>query len=379
MKAKQLQKNKSIFLYCGSCVLLTILLVVSARTADGFAEWYAKSVFPFISNTLGRLLSPLPFSLFETGVVLAFLFLVFGLGKASWLLLKNKSSFRPWVQQRLKGIACIICSLALLFALNASVNYNRMTFAESAGYEFTETSTEALFRLAGILIDDLNQAEPGIDRDPDGLLSLEQTDLHQEAIAAMKKVGERFPLLGGYYPKPKPIFLSKGMSYLGVTGIYSPFTMEANYNRDVAAHVIPFTIAHELSHLKGFMREDEANFIAYLACRSSDSETFQYSGALNALLYTLQALRPQVSAEEYAAVLAKIPEPVWIDIDHNRVYWGQHTVSITALARSANDSYLVANAQMEGIKSYGRMVDLLLMEYKNNKNIGNKWLTHYLN
>ena len=27
---------------------------------------------------------------------------------------------------------------------------------------------------------------------------------------------------------------------------------------------IPHTICHELSHLKGYMREDEANFIGYL-------------------------------------------------------------------------------------------------------------------
>jgi hypothetical protein len=29
-----------------------------------------------------------------------------------------------------------------------------------------------------------------------------------------------------------------------------------------------------------------------------------------------------------------------------------------------NDSYLKANSQQDGVKSYGRMVDLLLAEYK---------------
>lgn len=364
MKAKQLQKNKSIVLYCGSCVLLTTVLVVSARTADGFAEWYAKSVFPLFPNTLGRLLSPLPFSLFETGVILLILLICGGFARTLWLLLKKRAGSRPWLLRQLRGFLCILCSLALLFALNASINYSRLTFAESAGYEITESSSEDLLQLAEILIDDLKQAESGIERDSTGVLSLKKTDLHQEAIAAMTKVGERFPSLGGYYPKPKPILLSKGMSYLGITGIYSPFTLEANYNRDTTSFVIPFTIAHELSHLKGFMREDEANFIAYLACRSSDSATFQYSGALNALLYTLQALRPNISAERYTTVLAEIPEEVWIDIDHNREYWKRHTVFITSLAKSANDSYLIANMQTDGIKSYGRMVDLLLMEYK---------------
>ena len=344
--------------------MLAIILVVSARTADGFAEWYAKSVFPVFPNTLGRLLSPLPFSLFEIGLILLILLIAAGSVKALWMLSKKKPGFRPWLYRRLLGILCIFCSLTLLFSLNASVNYSRVTFAESGGYEITEVTTEALFMLTEILINDLKRIEYRIERDPEGLLSLKQTDLHQEAIAALKKVGERFPSLGGYYPKPKPILLSKGLSYLGITGIYSPFTLEANYNRDTTGFVIPFTIVHELSHLKGFMREDEANFIAYLACRSSDSATFQYSGALNALLYTLSALRANISTEQYEAVLADIPETVWIDIDQNREYWKKHTVSITSLARSANDAYLVANSQTEGVKSYGKMVDLLLMEYK---------------
>ena len=53
---------------------------------------------------------------------------------------------------------------------------------------------------------------------------------------------------------------------------------------------IPHTICHELSHLKGFMREDEANFIGYLACIGSDSPDFRYSGYLTGWVYAGNAL-----------------------------------------------------------------------------------------
>ncbi len=66
--------------------------------------------------------------------------------------------------------------------------------------------------------------------------------------------------------------------------------MEANYNGHMPEMDIPSTVCHELSHLKGFMREDEANFIAYLACRQSDSAAFRYSGALLAYIYSGNAL-----------------------------------------------------------------------------------------
>ena len=63
-------------------------------------------------------------------------------------------------------------------------------------------------------------------------------------------------------------------------GVYSPFTIEANYNNSMPACTIPFSTCHELAHLGGFMEEEEANFIAYLACMESKSFDFQYSGSL---------------------------------------------------------------------------------------------------
>ena len=57
------------------------------------------------------------------------------------------------------------------------------------------------------------------------------------------------------------------MSYANIGGMFFPFTMESNINVDNPFFVVPWTMAHELAHQCGFMREDEANFIAYLACK----------------------------------------------------------------------------------------------------------------
>ena len=35
---------------------------------------------------------------------------------------------------------------------------------------------------------------------------------------------------------------------------------------------------HEQTHLRGFMNEAEANFVAYLACENSSDPYFEYSG-----------------------------------------------------------------------------------------------------
>ena len=101
----------------------------------------------------------------------------------------------------------------------------------------------------------------------------------------MIRLGQSYPQLDGYYPYPKPLINSRLLSVQQLCGIYSPFTIEANYNREMPYYNIPHTICHELSHLKGFMREDEANFIGYLACIGSDSPDFRYSGYLTGWVY----------------------------------------------------------------------------------------------
>ena len=87
-------------------------------------------------------------------------------------------------------------------------------------------------------------------------------------------------MLEGYYPQPKKTSGLRTPLIRPLTGVYSPFTLEANYNSDMPDYNIPFTACHELSHLRGFMQEDEANFIAFLACSSSESIDFQYSDTL---------------------------------------------------------------------------------------------------
>jgi hypothetical protein len=154
------------------------------------------------------------------------------------------------------------------------------------------------------------------------------------------------------------------MSKLRMTGVYSPFTIEANYNKDIPDYMIPYTICHELAHIRGFIREDEAGFIAYLACRKSPEAEFNYSGAMNALSYALSAYFREAAPEEYAALRGTIHEQALRDFAANREYWKRFSGKISEAANRANDSYLKANAQEGGVESYGRMVDLLLAEYR---------------
>ncbi|MGI6727298.1 MAG: DUF3810 domain-containing protein [Anaerovoracaceae bacterium] len=358
-----IKENKKILLYSGGCILLSLLFLYFARSAEGFAEWYATSLYPLFLNTFGRLFSFVPFSVFE--IVLGSTLLMFGylLLKALLLIIIKSPYRKAFLIKSFRRSLCFLSSLLLLFVLTGSINYSRTAFAETANIAIEQSSKENLTRLCLMLIEDLSAISPKILTNEDSTLAFNQNDIGIEAITAMKNIGNQYRTLSGYYPNPKPIFLSDVMSSLGIAGIYSPFTIEANYNENIPPYMIPYTICHELAHLKGFMKEDEANFIAYLACRDSSSPVFQYSGAVNALSYSLNALYKSTDSENFAAVYSLIPDQIKEELKYNQNYWEKHTSTVSSIAESINNQYLKANDQVDGNNSYGKMVDLLLSEY----------------
>ena len=139
--------------------------------------------------------------------------------------------------------------------------------------------------------------------------------------------------------------------------------MEAHYNPDIPAYNQPAVLCHELSHLKGFMREDEANYIAYLACCLSEDANIRYSGLLLAYTHSINALH-SADYDRFEKVRVQLCEQAELDYAYHRYYWNQFEGPVSEVADKVNDAYLKANAQQEGTRSYGRMVDLLLGEYR---------------
>ena len=146
-------------------------------------------------------------------------------------------------------------------------------------------------------------------------------------------------------------------------GVYSPFTVEANYNGDMPDYNVPHTLCHELSHLKGFMREDEANFISYLACYNSDNTELRYSGAMMGLIHATNRLY-RYDPNAWQEIYTLLPEGVLRDLAANSRYWKKYETPVGETADRWNDAYLKANDQTDGVQSYGRMVDLLIAFYR---------------
>jgi hypothetical protein len=249
-----------------------------------------------------------------------------------------------------------------LFVFGCGINYHRYTFAKTYHYNLNRASEPELIDLCQELVVNANTLRSQI-----GDIStthLEDYDKNaDQATKTYNKLIKTYPTLSDKYSTPKPVFFSKVMSYLGITGVFFPYTFEANVNIDAPSYLIPATMLHELSHLQGYMREDEANFIAYLASTNSDSLYFKYSGVMLAYIYASNSLH-SIDPAAYTAIKGLLAQNVKDDLTYSNTYWRQFDGTLSDISNALNDSYLKINDQQDGVKSYDRMVDLLIADYK---------------
>ncbi len=361
MDGQKTKRNKIIFYTASAFLCAGILLAVMARKIPGMAEWYARHIYPALVSVMGRLFGLVPFSAAEIGLYLALICLFVGVIRLLFRTVRRRDGF---LKLPLYNRYILFLSAAVLFFLyeaNCGVNYYRVSFAESAGIVTDAYTAGDLKQVCVMLSEDLARYCGQVERDGKGGFRLRE-DMESQAVQAMYDLSETYPQLRGYFPKAKKAAFSGILSVQGLTGVYSPFTAEANYNRDMPDSNIPFTICHELSHLRGFMREDEANFIAYLACMKSPYPDFRYSGSLMGWIYCMDALY-QADPDAYRELWDGIPEAVKTDLRENSKFWGKYDGKAAEVSGRVNDTYLKANGQEDGIRSYGRMADLMTAYY----------------
>ncbi len=344
------------------------LLILLARESSYFSEQiYAKHIYKWISQLISFITGLFPFSVAELLVILLpLVILVLLLRFVLRMILDKKDRGDRWI----KGILNMLCTasiLLFLFTILTGLNYYRYPFTSYSNLEITGSSVEELFELTRSLMLEANELRAqATATDDQGVfkLSVSDTALAKYAGEAYQLLAKDYPVLGGAYGAPKPILLSKLMSQTEITGIFFPFTMEANVNVDVPDYSIPVTMLHEQAHQRGFMREDEANYIAYLAGMKSESVDLKYSSTMLALIIAGNALYDQ-SPELYFEIRKEYSDGVVKDIRANSEYWLQYEDTVVStVSNKINDTYLKANAQTDGVKSYGRMLDLLLAKYR---------------
>ncbi len=355
-------------------------LMYIRKEVSWFAPFYSTHIYPIWQGTLGRLSGTMSFSLSEA--ILYSLPVIFILDIA-WIVISKKRRIGGMI----KRIIVLASLLAFLYAANCGVNYYNDSFilAEKIPVyqlNYDDKNAEALlidfceFAAAGLQESSREAATIPYEHnnemgygciDKDGYLEEEKyypdkNGIATFAIIAMEQLGEKYPSLSGYYPAPKPLFNPRPFSNMGITGIYSPFTIEANYNSEMTAYNIPFTACHELSHLKGYMDEGEANFIGWLACMDSSHWAFKRSAYMMAWVFAGNELN-DVNSKEFSRIRKSLPKDVLEELHNNNVFWDTYETKASEVQDQINDAYLQYNGLELGIRSYDQVVTLMLSWY----------------
>lgn len=407
--------------------LLFDLLALAANQlaihSSTFADAYSHYVYRVLSLGIGSVMGLLPFSVVELLLYATILFVLFDFAKQLRRAVRvgaacvhparvsqasrthaeastnSKNVASSTESQQHTGAACpthllaavarpllhflghlffILSSLLVLYVFLCGINYHRTSFSEEAGLSVTIDAhgtvyDEAdLIALCDYLVTEINDTEAQLD-----VPCIGQTSETPKPSAAwlwhagrtgqraMEKLGQRYHRLSGHYPYPKPILNTWILSVQQTTGVYSPFTVEANYNRDIAYYDIPFTICHELSHLRGYMQEEEANFIGVLATIGADDLYFNYSGYVSAWVYAGNALA-RVDYDSFATLYGQLNARTLQDLAYNNQYWQQFEGKPAEAHEQLNDAYLKMQGQTTGVRSYGHVTDLMLEYFAEN-------------
>ncbi len=359
---KSLFRTPYFYLFCSG--FLGLSLCVLAKTVSGFADGYYEAVYRPVVGVLGTLTGLVPCSLAELFIVgAALLVLIWGIGAFRAVKRGEKSAKAAFGGVLTKALS-VASAVFFLFSVFCGVNYYRESFAEKAGFSVEKTEISELYDLCAELIDEANELSMALPHDENGLTVYPESDFRmaKKAREEYQNLYKTYPFMaigGNSFGTPKPVTASFVMSDLLISGVFSPYTLEANVCREGPDFLRGATMMHEQSHLRGFMNEAEANFIAYLACEKSADPYFRYSGTMLSLLHSMNALYA-VSPEKALELAFRYNERLHADFAAQNAYVAENKTVVSDVSDKVNDTYLKLNAVKDGVQSYGKMVDLLI-------------------
>ena len=68
--------------------------------------------------------------------------------------------------------------------------------------------------------------------------------------------------------------------------------------------------------------------------------------------------------QAYERISAGLSDAVQRDLESFQKFWEQHSSRLRDISQAVNDQYLKSQGEELGVESYGRMVDLLLAEFR---------------
>lgn len=343
-------------------VALILIILIKIFTADPLwvERFYSSGFYVSFSKLLRIFFGWIPFSFGDILYFLAGIWIVWKIVKNVRLLLKRKLT-KQIVFQKLLKLLLRLTFLYIVFYLFWGINYDRKGIAWQLKLTPQSYDTSDLLMVQNLLLQKVNTTKLVVIKNHEKYPSTK--DLIQGARMSYAEARKKFPFLAYNHLSVKSSMYGTLGNYLDFTGYYNPFTGEAQINTTVPKMLQPYIATHEMAHQLGYAKENEANFVGYLAAVNSPDTLFHYSTYLDLFLYTNREVYYFDSVSSSKAVKQLIP-PVKADLLELRKFDLDHQNIFEPFTTWMYGNYLKLNNQPKGLHSYNAVVGMLIAYYK---------------
>lgn len=193
----------------------------------------------------------------------------------------------------------------------------------------------------------------------DSLLQMESFASEAEIEEAVQTVLQNYSMHTAHEVPMRKLKPAAILRRLGISGIYNPFSGEANIDSGLDPLNELFTAAHEFAHAYGIAGEAEANFVAFLACHQLATPKAKY--AADYVLWRYVAYELIISGEDLTE-LPETPDLLMQDRKAIRQLALQYPTIWPELSEQVNDTYLKSQGIESGVKNYSAFILLVFNE-----------------
>ncbi len=331
---------------------LVIVLWLGNRP-DLVETYYSNGIYPVISQFFRKLFGWIPFSVGE--VIYTFLIIL-----AVRYVVKNRMKIKnhPWLF--LRNVVLVFSVFYFTFNLVWALNYYRMPIAEQFAIRDSVTPSEVI-ALTEQLILKTNRLQLEITGDSTEMVKVpyERSAIFNKTVVTYGLIEEELSFLAYSHPSLKKATLGALASYMGIGGYLNPFTNEAQVNGLTPVFRLPVVTAHEIGHQVGYAKENETNFIGYLVTLKNEDIFFKYSASAYALSHCLSAVR-RTDEQIFEKLFNKVNTGVKENYKELYEFNLKYANPFEPVFKSIFSTFLKANQQKDGIKSYSKIVELIV-------------------
>lgn len=339
-----------------SAIPLWLLIRFARKNPEFIEKYYSRIFYPLVFDLHQFFLGLIPFSLGDVlYLVLVFLILITIFKRILYWKIKPLNIFMD--------LGSVVILTAWIFHLSWGLNYHRLPLSEQLRIPI-EYGEEDLIDLLDKTIDESNQWHSRL---------VSSDTLPVTFPFSREQVSGKITLYHPVYKetllyasKVKKSLLSLPLSYMGYSGYLNPFTLESQVNSKMPIQSLITTSLHETAHQIGYASEKEANFIAYLSAINSQNPYIQYAGNTFAFRYLFNELY-KLDSKIAKSKLKHLNPGILKNFKEVNDFWKKYDNPFEVIFDKTYDSYLKANGQKSGIKSYNEMVGLIINYHKNEK------------